>query len=263
MRSKNNSKLAQNDNHDPESFFGFKQVSFKQKYSLVQNVFSSVASKYDVMNNLMSLGVHYLWKKEMLKLLPNFGSLLDVAGGTGDIARLYYLKAQQQNIEPDVVIYDFNLAMLKACRANLIDSNIISGISLICGDALALPFSENSFDYYTIAFGIRNVVDIKQVLSEALRVLKPGGKFVCLEFSKVHNDLLSRVYDIYSFSVIPTIGAYVANDRESYQYLVESIKKFPNQKDFLQLIEQAGFINSGYKNLTFGVTALHHGYKAE
>jgi ubiquinone/menaquinone biosynthesis methyltransferase len=264
MRSKNNSKSNHKISNEKESFFGFQQVTSKVKHSLVKNVFSSVASKYDLMNNLMSLGIHHWWKKEMLKLIPNYGGyLLDVAGGTGDISKLYYQRAKQYNLNSEIVICDFNLEMLKVGKSNLLNSNIISGVSFVCGDALRLPFPEKSFDYYTIAFGIRNVVDIKQALSEAFRVLKPGGKFICLEFSKIESELLAKVYDSYSFNVIPALGEYVANDRKSYQYLVESIRKFPNQMDFLQLIEQVGFKRSGYENLSFGITALHYGYRVE
>ena len=263
MRSKNSSKAKSGDNKNQESFFGFQRVSSKLKHSLVRDVFSSVAGKYDLMNNVMSLGVHHLWKKEMLKLIPSqVGSMLDVAGGTGDISKLYYQRTKQSNKNPNITICDFNLEMLKVGKSNLIDSNIISGVTFVCGNALDLPFPDSSFDCYTIAFGIRNVVDINKALSEAFRVLKPGGKFICLEFSKVQSGLLAKVYDLYSFNVIPALGEYIANDRKSYQYLVESINKFPKQMDFLKMIEQAGFKRAGYKNLSLGITALHYGYRS-
>ncbi|MEI6187319.1 MAG: bifunctional demethylmenaquinone methyltransferase/2-methoxy-6-polyprenyl-1,4-benzoquinol methylase UbiE [Alphaproteobacteria bacterium] len=263
MRSKNNSKTNSSDSKNQESFFGFQRVSSKLKHSLVRDVFSSVADKYDLMNNVMSLGVHHLWKKEMLKLIPNhIGSLLDVAGGTGDISKLYYQRASQSNQNPDITICDFNLEMLKVGRANLIDENIVFGVNFVCGNALDLPFPDNSFGCYTIAFGIRNVVDINKALSEAFRVLKPGGKFICLEFSKVQSNLFAKIYELYSFNIIPILGEYIANDRKSYQYLVESINKFPKQGDFLKMIEKAGFKRVGYKNLSLGITALHYGYRS-
>lgn len=249
------------DKSENETFFGYKKVSSSDKHSLVQNVFTSVASKYDLMNNMMSLGTHHLWKREMLKLIPSSVRLLDVAGGTGDISRLYYNRERTRNQNPEIVICDFNENMLKEGRAKFIDNGILSGVTFICGDALELPFDDDSFDCYTIAFGIRNVVDIATALKEAYRVLKPGGKFVCLEFSKIQNPFLAGIYDLYSFKVIPALGEFVAGDRDSYQYLVESIRKFPAQNEFLRMINQAGFKNSSYKNLNFGITAIHYGYK--
>lgn len=234
----------------------------ENKHSFVHSVFTSVASKYDLMNNLMSFGVHHLWKNEMLKMIPSHTlKLLDVAGGTGDIARLYYQAARKRNIKPEITICDFNQAMLAAGQAKMIDHNILCGIKFVCGDAMSLPFPDNNFDCYSIAFGIRNVVDINQALKEAFRVLKPGGKFVCLEFSQVQNNLLRVVYDLYSSHIIPTLGQYVADDRASYQYLVDSIRKFPKQTEFLRMIQQIGFKATGYKDLSLGITALHYGYK--
>jgi ubiquinone/menaquinone biosynthesis methyltransferase len=263
MKSKNNSKISSGDNNNQESFFGFQRVSSKLKHSLVRDVFSSVANNYDLMNNLMSFGIHHLWKKEMLKMIPNhIDSLLDVAGGTGDISKLYYQRAIQSNQNPNITICDFNLEMLKVGRANLINNNIVSKINFVSGNALDLPFPDGSFDCYTIAFGIRNVIDIDKALSEAFRVLKPGGKFICLEFSKVQSNLFAKIYDLYSFNVIPALGEYIANDRKSYQYLVESINKFPKQLDFLKMIEKANFKYVGYKNLSLGITALHYGYRS-
>lgn len=247
--------------NEQDSFFGFKKVSSSAKRSLVHDVFSSVANNYDLMNNLMSLGVHKLWKKEMLKYIPSCVKLIDVAGGTGDITRLFYQREKERRQNPEIVICDFNKSMLEIGRKNLVDSNILSGVDFVCGDALSLPFKNDSFDCYTISFGIRNVVDIQQALFEAYRVLKPGGKFVCLEFSKIQNKLLAGIYDLYSFNCIPALGEYVANDRESYKYLVESIRKFPSQNQFLTMINKAGFTDTAYRNLTFGTTAIHYGYK--
>jgi ubiquinone/menaquinone biosynthesis methyltransferase len=248
-------------NNKDETFFGFKQVSKDQKVSLVKQVFSSVASKYDLMNNVMSLGVHHLWKQRMIEMLSNTkGSLLDVAGGTGDIAKLYLKKSAAY--APTIVICDLNYAMLSEGRDKAINENIIKGIEWSCGNAESLPFPDNSFDYYTISFGIRNVADIPKALREAYRVLKPGGKFVCLEFSHPTNPHISNLYDLYSFKVIPFVGKVITGDFDSYQYLVESIRKFPTQREFASLIEQAGFAMVNYENLTFGVTALHFGYKA-
>jgi demethylmenaquinone methyltransferase / 2-methoxy-6-polyprenyl-1,4-benzoquinol methylase len=230
----------------------------KQKY--VAQVFDSVAHSYDLMNDLMSMGAHRIWKKKFVNKIHDYhGKLLDVAGGTGDIAKRYYLKAKEQNTEPDITLCDINEEMLSFGKAKLIDNNIHS-IKFSCGNAESLPYADSSFDYYTIAFGIRNVSDIKLALKEAYRVLKPGGRFLCLEFSKVEAKPLTRFYDIYS-SFIPSLGDMVVGDRESYQYLIDSIKAFPTQRNFATLIESAGFEKVNYENLSFGVVAIHSGWK--
>ena len=242
-----------------KTHFGFQQVDETEKESLVKGVFSSVASKYDLMNDAMSLGVHRLWKDEMLRMLAprENAKLLDVAGGTGDIA-FRFLK---QCTGGEVTVCDINPEMLEQGKKNAINRGITQGISWQCGNAESLPFEDNSFDYYTIAFGIRNVTHIDKALEEAHRVLKPGGRFLCLEFSKVTNPVLAKCYDLYSFHAIPHMGKILAGDSESYQYLVESIRRFPDQETFKQMIETAGFRNVKYRNLTFGTVALHSGWK--
>ena len=214
------------------------------------------------MNDLMSLGIHRLWKDKMVSHLPDAsGSLLDVAGGTGDISVRYYQKALKQGHTPNIHVCDINRDMVAQGRDRALDQGITCHIHWNCGNAESLPYPDLSFDYYTIAFGIRNVTHIEKALEEAYRVLKPGGKFVCLEFSQVKAPILRDIYEHYSFHCIPKIGGLVAGDKESYQYLVESIRRFPSQEDFLQMIRNAGFHNAQYENLTAGVTALHYGWR--
>jgi demethylmenaquinone methyltransferase/2-methoxy-6-polyprenyl-1,4-benzoquinol methylase len=234
--------------------FGFKEVEAFQKESLVQGVFSSVAPKYDIMNDLMSFGLHKIWKRDLIsEISPSGGDiLLDVAGGTGDVAHRF-LQAGGSS----AVVVDLNEEMLKEGQAKLSDPRL----SWVHANAEALPFEDNSFDYYTISFGIRNVTNIDKALAEAYRVLKPMGKFLCLEFSQVNTPVLSRLYDFYSFNIIPKIGKMVAGDEEAYRYLVESIKNFEPAPRFAKLIEHAGFESVGYTKLTFGVVAIHVGYK--
>ena len=238
--------------------FGFEKVTSNQKRFLVDEVFSDIANKYDLMNDLMSFGVHRLWKDEFCSLIPNLaGTILDVAGGTGDIA--FRIK---QNKDPHIIVCDINQEMLKVCRDKAIDKNILKKLDIIVGDAEKLPFQDNSFDYYTVAFGIRNMLSIEKTLKEAYRVLKPTGKFLCLEFSKVQHDIMRPLYDLYSFNLIPTIGNFVAKNQGAYKYLAESISLFPDQEDFKTMIQTAGFSDVSYKNLTFGVAAIHHGFKS-
>lgn len=236
--------------------FGYKTVDENVKASLVRGVFSSVAGRYDIMNDLMSGGIHHLWKDKMVAQLPK-GALLDVAGGTGDIAFRYHTRFPDR----PVTVCDINQAMLLKGRDRAIDQNVLHGVEWVCGDAEALPFPSMSFDCYTIAFGIRNVTHIDRALSEAYRVLKPGGKFMCLEFSHVTNPWLAGFYEHYSFHVIPRIGKLVTGDADSYQYLVESIRQFPRQDDFATMIKAAGFSRVSYQNLTAGVTAIHSGWR--
>jgi len=242
--------------------FGFRKVLFSEKQSLVNNVFSSVASKYDLMNDLMSFGVHRLWKREFLSLIPDYsGDLLDVAGGSGDISLGYYKKAVVSGKNPRITLCDINIDMLQAARSKCIDNNILGNIDIVVGDAMELPFPDNSFDYLTIAFGIRNVSDIGKALGEFKRVLKKGGKFLCLEFSQVDSVFLSKVYKMYSFNIIPKIGKMIANDENSYQYLVESINKFPTKERFAEMIKDTGFQGVGHIPLSSGIVAIHYGYK--
>jgi demethylmenaquinone methyltransferase / 2-methoxy-6-polyprenyl-1,4-benzoquinol methylase len=237
--------------------FGFKKVDQSEKKDLVGRVFSSVADKYDLMNDVMSLGIHRLWKKTLVEQLTPDKKLLDVASGTGDIAKLYYLKSKN----PDITLCDINLEMLNRGRDKLIDLNITKGLKFVCCDAQELPFVDFSFDYYTIAFGIRNVTKMNEVLSEAFRVLKPGGKFLCLEFSNVKMPILNSLYDFYSFNIIPKIGGLITGDSDSYQYFVESIRTFPTQEKFLSMMQEAGFIITKYKNLSCGIVTLYSGYR--
>ena len=238
--------------------FGFKTVAEDEKASLVRGVFDSVASRYDIMNDFMSGGMHRLWKNEMVAWLsPRSGwKVLDVAGGTGDIAFRIKKRAQCE-----VTVCDINAQMLEEGRARAIDHNVLAGIEWVCGDAENLPFESGSRDAYTIAFGIRNVTHIDRALSEAFRVLKPGGRFLCLEFSHMPNETMQKMYDAYSFNVIPKLGQMVAGDAAPYQYLVESIRKFPKQEEFASMIRAAGFENVQYRNFTGGVVALHSGRK--
>lgn len=240
--------------------FGYREVDESQKESLVRGVFSSVASRYDHMNDVMSFGIHRLWKREMLNTLnPKPGThLLDVAGGTGDIAFAFLDK------QPDAhaTLCDINPDMLHYGQKRAIDKGVIpDSLSWYCGNAEALPFPDNHFHYYTIAFGIRNVTHINNALAEAKRVLKPGGRFLCLEFSKVHEPVLQKFYQFYSFKLIPQFGRWIAKDRDSYQYLVESIERFPCQMAFADMIKNAGFQQVTYRNLSGGIVALHSGWK--
>ena len=235
--------------------FGFQTVDETAKAGMVHGVFSRVAPKYD----LMSGGVHRLWKDAMLDwLAPRPGqSLLDVAGGTGDVA-FRFLKRAPGSV---ATVLDMTEDMLSAGRQRAEAESLSARLNWVVGDALALPFASGSFDAYTISFGIRNVTRIGDALSEAYRVLKPGGRLMVLEFSQIPNDLMQRLYDLYSFNVIPVLGQVVAGDRESYQYLVESIRKFPEQEVFARMIRAAGFGQVSYRNLTMGVAALHSGWK--
>lgn len=248
---------------DDKASFGFRTIRSDEKAGLVRGVFDNVATRYDIMNDLMSGGVHRIWKSVLLdRLNPQPGQrLVDVAGGTGDIARGFLARADSR--EPggrapaDAVICDINFQMLKAGFAR--DDG--ARLARVCGDAQSLPFPDGSFDAYTIAFGIRNVTDMDAALNEARRVLRPGGRFACLEFSRPITEGLQRLYDAYSFNVIPWLGEQVADDRESYQYLVESIRRFPAQEAFAQRISTAGFARVKYENLTGGVAALHMGWR--
>lgn len=246
---------------NPESqWFGEERVSAAEKTRRVIGVFDSVASKYDIMNDLMSGGLHRLWKDHLVrKIRPKAGlHYLDVAGGTGDIAFRIRKKAG-----PDckITLCDLNAEMLAVGRDRAIDKGMKDDFEWITGNAEALPLPDESVDVYTIAFGLRNVTHIDTALKEALRVLKPGGRFYCLEFSRVNEPLLRRVYDEYSYRLIPKIGEIVANDRDSYQYLVESIRKFPPQKELQKRLESAGFSRCKFENLTFGVVSIHEGVK--
>ena len=240
--------------------FGFKKVSKEEKPKLVNKVFDNVAFRYDLMNDLMSAGLHRLWKDSFIDwLAPRKNThLLDVAGGTGDIAFRFSKKTKNQ---AKVTILDRNENMLNEGKRRLNVGQIAPDLEWVCGDAMNLPFKNEVFDYYTISFGIRNVLDLKKCLSEALRVLKPGGRIMILEFSKVENETLNKIYDAFSFNVVPRLGKLIANDAESYQYLIESIRKFPSQEELASLVSEAGFRLVKYRNLTQGVVAMHSGWK--
>ena len=247
------------DKKENTTHFGFETILEKDKSEKVQGVFSSVASKYDVMNDVMSLGIHRVWKDAMTDwLAPIRGqALLDVAGGTGDISFRFLRRANGAN----ATVLDLTEPMLAEGRKRAETVGISGQLEWVVGDAMALPFEDDSFDVYTISFGIRNVTDPQKALSEAYRVLKPGGRIMVLEFSHIPNNLLQWFYDKYSFNVIPRLGQIIASDRSSYQYLVESIRKFPKQESFLKLVNAAGFENTKYRNLTMGVACLHSGWK--
>ncbi|PCH40017.1 UbiE/COQ5 methyltransferase [Wolfiporia cocos MD-104 SS10] len=260
--------------------FGFQTVPEESKESLVRNVFDSVASSYDLMNDAMSLGVHRLWKDDYVSLLKPGSKgptkCIDVAGGTGDIAlrMLDFARERYADRETSVDVVDINTEMLKEGykRFKKTMYHNTPQIAFIEGNAQALPqeqFPSNTYDLYTIAFGIRNCTSIPDVLKEAYRVLKPGGTFACLEFSRVNNPLLSALYDQYSFSIIPLLGTILAGDRASYQYLVESIRRFPPQPEFAQMIADAGFATGGmhegkggaWRDLWGGIASIHMGVK--
>lgn len=247
------------DKKENTTHFGFETILEKDKSEKVQGVFSSVASKYDVMNDVMSLGIHRVWKDAMMDwLAPIRGqALLDVAGGTGDISFRFLKRASGVN----ATVLDLTESMLAEGRKRAENVGISGQLKWVVGDAMALPFEDDSFDVYTISFGIRNVTDPQKALSEAYRVLKPGGRIMVLEFSHIPNDLLQWFYDKYSFNVIPRLGQIIASDRSSYQYLVESIRKFPKQEPFMKLVNAAGFENTKFRNLTMGVACLHSGWK--
>ena len=243
--------------------FGFKDVDPADKPRLVRGVFDRVARRYDLMNDLMSVGVHRVWKDmTAARMNPQPGEvIIDCAGGTGDMAQRYAKlarQAQQRRGGPDaeIVVVDYNAEMIAAGRERGGAPEIVWAV----GDAQALPLPDACADAYSIAFGIRNVTDISAALREARRVLKPGGRFLCLEFSRPVTEALRGAYDAYSFKVIPTVGEWVAKDRESYQYLVESIRRFPDQAAFADLMREAGFARPTWTNFTGGVAALHQGW---
>lgn len=245
-----------------ETSFGFSRVAENDRQRLVNEVFAKVARRYDLMNDLMSGGMHRLWKADLLTALapPKSATpfaLLDVAGGTGDIA-FRFLK--QVGSGGSAVICDISNEMLEAGRARAVAKDA-GPLDFVQGNAEALPFPSARFDAYTIAFGIRNVTHIDKALSEAYRVLKPGGRFLCLEFSSVEMPLLDTLYDAYSFNAIPRLGGLVAGDAEAYRYLVESIRRFPDQESFTRLIQDAGFERASYRNLTGGIAAIHSGWR--
>jgi demethylmenaquinone methyltransferase/2-methoxy-6-polyprenyl-1,4-benzoquinol methylase len=246
----------------PDVAFGFRKVAEAEKQSLVNEVFSKVAERYDQMNDLMSAGLHRLWKDDFVSLLgpPKTGSfsVLDVAGGTGDIA---FRIARAGGPATHVTIADISPEMVGEGRKRAEKEGLLGRCDFTVGNAEALAFPDKSFDAYTIAFGIRNVTHIDRALAEAFRVLKPGGRFLCLEFSHPDVPVLDSFYEAYSFTVVPAIGKVVTGDGQPYRYLVESIRTFPKQEQFKSMIEQAGFARVSYRNLTGGVVAIHSGWR--
>jgi len=244
---------------DKTTHFGARTVREDEKAGMVRNLFSDVANKYDVMNDVMSMGIHRLWKTAMMDwLAPRAGQrLLDVAGGTGDVAFKFLKRAGSGH----ATVLDLTEGMLTEGRKRAEAASLADSLDWVVGDAMALPFPDNSFDVYTISFGIRNVTRPQQALNEAFRVLRPGGRLMVLEFSQLPNPAMQKAYDLYSFNVIPRMGQVIANDRDSYQYLVESIRNFPDQETFLGMIREAGFGQAKYRNLSMGIAALHSGWK--
>jgi demethylmenaquinone methyltransferase/2-methoxy-6-polyprenyl-1,4-benzoquinol methylase len=240
--------------------FGYRTVEAGEKAGLVRGVFTSVAQRYDLMNDLMSGGIHRLWKASLIdELHPTARMhLLDVAGGTGDIA-FRFLDALGDAGGGHVTVCDLTEGMVSVGRDRAIDQGILAGIDWTVGDAERLPIADASVDAYTIAFGLRNVTDIDAALAEARRVLKPGGLFLCLEFSRVVLPFLDRLYDEYSFKVLPALGRWVARDEESYRYLAESIRRFPEQKALERRMQAAGLGRTGFRNLSGGIAAIHRG----
>jgi demethylmenaquinone methyltransferase/2-methoxy-6-polyprenyl-1,4-benzoquinol methylase len=260
---------AQQDNHqenspdsasDNTTHFGFQTVDKNEKESKVASVFHSVAAQYDVMNDLMSFGIHRLWKRFTIDasgVRPG-NKVLDLAGGTGDLTAKF---SQLVGREGKVILADINSSMLNVGRDKLRDKGLVQNIEYVQANAQYLPFEDNTFDIVTIAFGLRNVTDKDMALRSIYRVLKPGGRLLVLEFSKPEHELISKAYDFYSFNILPKMGELVAKDGDSYQYLAESIRMHPDQDTLKNMMDSAGFEQTSFKNLTGGVVALHKGYK--
>ncbi len=244
-----------------DAHFGFRKVASGEKARLVRDVFARVANRYDLMNDVMSGGIHRLWKADMITWLrPRRGQrIIDVAGGTGDIASRLYERVGGAGGR--IVVCDASEEMVALGRDRVLDGGVCTGIEWVRGDAESLPFGDSTFDAYTIAFGIRNLTRIERALAEARRVLTPGGRFLCLEFGRFALSGLSALYDFYSFKIVPRIGEIVAGDRAAYQYLVESIRRFPDQRRFAAMIAEAGLGNVGYRDLSGGIAVLHSAWR--
>lgn len=245
---------------ESQTHFGYRTVSAEEKDRLVDQVFRSVASRYDLMNDLMSFGVHRLWKRFTIgRLRPRSGEhMLDLAGGTGDMSKLLI---EQLGADGGLVLADINAQMLRAGRDRLLDLGIVQGISYVQANAEALPFPANTFDGVVIAFGLRNMTHKEKGLREMQRITRPGGRVAVLEFSKLVVPLLQKIYDTYSFRLIPALGARVAADEASYRYLVESIRRHPDQEALKRMMLDSGFEQVDYYNLSAGIVALHMGLK--
>ena len=261
-----NKNATKNTAPNPErTQFGEETVTPDEKTARVHGVFEGVADDYDRMNDVMSAGIHRIWKNRLIRdIRPRKGlKYLDVAGGTGDIAfRIRKKIGAPTGSAPDITLCDLTENMLRVGESRAVDRGWINELDFVTGNAEDLPFPDNHFDVYTIAFGLRNVTRIDNALREAVRVLKPGGRFFCLEFSHVRPKLFAKAYDIYSYNVIPKMGEMIAKDRESYQYLVESIRKFPKQADLVRRMEQAGMKHASYVNLSHGIACIHKGIKS-
>ena len=240
--------------------FGFKEVPVEEKVKLVRSVFDSVAERYDIMNDLMSMGIHRIWKRIAVQLanVRQGEQVLDLAGGTGDLTKLFL---QRVGAEGQVVLADINAEMLNVGRNRLIDQGLVGNIRYAQVNAECLPFADNSFDCVCIAFGLRNVTDKDAALRSMHRVLKPGGRVIVLEFSHPTDKLTEKAYDFYSFNILPKIGKFVAQDEDSYRYLAESIRMHPKQEDLKRMMENAGLERCEYFNMTQGIVAVHRGYK--
>ncbi|MBL6694821.1 MAG: bifunctional demethylmenaquinone methyltransferase/2-methoxy-6-polyprenyl-1,4-benzoquinol methylase UbiE [Luminiphilus sp.] len=245
---------------DDTTDFGYERVKTAEKAGRVREVFDSVATQYDLMNDLMSGGLHRLWKRFTIELsaVRSGQTVLDIAGGTGDLAAKF---SKLVGADGKVILADINAAMLSVGRDRLIDKGALSNIDVVQADAQFLPFEDNSIDCITIAFGLRNVTDKAKALRSMHRVLKPGGRVLVLEFSKPASPLLSKVYDAYSFSALPAMGKLITDDAESYRYLAESIRRHPDQESLLEMVEDAGFVDCRYHNMTGGIVAVHRGIK--
>lgn len=245
---------------DGETHFGFQQVKAEDKASMVADVFHNVAAKYDIMNDVMSFGVHRLWKKYTIEMAaPRPGmKVLDLAGGTGDLTAMFARKVGETG---EVYLSDINHSMLMVGREKLQNKGLVENIKYVQANAECLPFADDYFDIITIAFGLRNVTNKSAALASMLRVLKPGGRLLVLEFSKPNSQLLAKIYDQYSFNLLPKMGKLVANDEDSYRYLAESIRMHPDQATLEQMMIDVGFGDTSYTNLTGGIVALHKGFK--
>jgi len=245
---------------DDTTDFGYERVKTAEKAGRVREVFDSVAAQYDLMNDLMSGGLHRLWKRFTIELsaVRSGQTVLDIAGGTGDLAAKF---SKLVGADGKVILADINAAMLSVGRDRLIDKGALSNIDVVQADAQFLPFEDNSIDCITIAFGLRNVTDKAKALRSMHRVLKPGGRVLVLEFSKPTSPLLSKIYDAYSFSALPAMGKLITDDADSYRYLAESIRKHPDQESLLEMVEDAGFVDCRYQNMTGGIVAVHRGIK--
>jgi demethylmenaquinone methyltransferase/2-methoxy-6-polyprenyl-1,4-benzoquinol methylase len=252
--------MASETKNKESQWFGYQKVDPAEKTRRVVGVFDSVADRYDLMNDLMSAGIHRIWKNKFVRLMhPSPRKrLLDVAGGTGDIAFRY---RKQAGKDARITVFDLNHEMLGVGQKRAIDRGYLSGFEWVEGNAEKLPFADRQYDLYSISFGLRNVTRIDDALAEAYRVLKPGGQFFCLEFSQVKNDALRKLYDLYSFNVLPTIGEIVAKDRDSYQYLSESIRQFPAREALAKRMEAVGFEQVRVITLSAGIAAIHVGAK--